>query len=122
MNDWIAASACVAELGGAYPHIPNEPFLSEQILTAPPPLLRLGVDGEREMTFTDRLDESNYVIWDEHTSATGKMLDAHHTEVHVLPRAVTNPPLPPARILAEAPEPPTKVAPEPNSPLGVSRQ
>ena len=114
---WISASACVAELGGAYPHIPNEPSLSAVITTAPSPFLRLGLHGDREVLFADRIDSAHYVIWDEQVSKTGKMLKAHREQFTVAPRPVTNPPVPSAVLKASAPEPPSRITPYPPGPI-----
>ncbi len=122
VKGWIAASACIAELGGAYPHVPNEPFLSEDIITAPPPQLRLMLDGEREITFTDRVNQSQYVVWTEHVSNHGRMLDAQRDPVRIVPRPVTNPPVPKPRVLRNVPEPKSRVTPEPPSPLSGDKQ
>jgi hypothetical protein len=121
-RDWIATSACIAELGGAYPHIPNEPSLDDIITTAPPPRLALRLDGKRDVIFTDRIDDTHYVVWDEYIAASGKMLSAHRSEVHVLPRPVTNPPVPQARLLPAPAMPPVKITPPPPSPLAGSHQ
>ena len=120
--DWIAATACIAEIGGAYPHIPNEPYLSDAIMIAPPPLIRLLVDGQRRITFTDRIDDTHYVIWDEHISRHGRMLDAQHEEVSVKPRPLTNPPLPPIHALAAPAQPSVHIKPPPPSPFSGARQ
>ncbi len=122
VQGWIPASACIAELAGAYPHVPNEPYLSEDILTAPPPLLRLLRNGERKMVFTDRVDDGHYVVWDEHVSNHGRMLGAEHEVVRVMPRPVTNPPIPRTRFLVDLPEPKTRITPAPPSPLSGEKQ
>ncbi len=119
---WIAASGCIAQLGGASPDIPNETFLSEDILTAPTPLLRLKVNGQREITFTDRVDEAHYVVWNEHVSRTGKLLGTAHKESTIVPRPVTNPPVPASRLIANIPQPPVRRMPPPPSPLSGSKQ
>jgi hypothetical protein len=119
---WISASACIAELGGAYPHIPNEPSLSSIITTAPSPFLRLGLHGDREVLFTDRIDGEHYVIWDEQVSKTGKMLKAHRKQFTAAPRPVTNPPVPATVFKASAPEPPEKVTPYPLGPVPTEIQ
>lgn len=116
-SGWIAASACIAETGGAYPHIPNEPSLSSEITIAPSPLLRLGLHGEREVLFTDRIDTTHYVVWDERVSNTGKMIGAHRDQVTVHPYAVTNPPVPAPSVTSNIPEPPSKITPYPPSPV-----
>ncbi len=121
-KSWIAASACIAEVGGAYPHIANEPFLTEDILTAPPPLLRLLRNGERKVTFTDRVDDKHYVVWDEHVSEHGRMLDADHKTERIVVRPVTNPPTPKSHMLADLPEPKTRIQPPPPSPLSGEKQ
>ncbi len=122
VQDWIATSACIAEMGGAYPHIPNEPYLSEDIITAPPPLIRLLISGDRKITFTDRVDDTHYVVWDEHVSNHGRMLDAQHEHVTIVPRPVTNPPVPQPRLIANIPQPPIRVTPDPPSPLSGNKQ
>ncbi len=122
VKGWIAASACIAEIGGAYPHIPNETFLSEDILTAPTPLIRLLLNGERKVTFTDRIDEKHYVVWDQHVSNHGRMLDAQHETVRIVARPVTNPPAPKPRMIANIPEPKTRITPEPPSPISGNKQ
>ncbi len=122
VQSWIAASACVAEVEGASPSIPNEPFLSEDILTAPPPLLRLLLNGERKIVFTDRIGENRYAIWDEHVSHVGRMLDTEHEVLKIEARPVTNPPVPPTHMIANLPEPPSHVGPEPPSPLAGTKQ
>lgn len=122
VRDWIATSACIAEIGGAYPHIPNEPYLSSVITVAPAPQIELRLNGERRITFTDRVDEAHYVIWNENIAAHGRMQDAHRQQVHVIPRPVTNPPLPPTRMMADAPLPPTRTTPPPPSPLSGDKQ
>jgi hypothetical protein len=119
---WISASACVAELGGAYPHIPNEPSLSSAITIAPSPFLRLGLHGEREVLFTDRIDASHYVVWDEQVSKTGKMLKAHREQFTAASRPVTNPPVPASVFKASAPEPPTRIKPYPPGPVPTEVQ
>ncbi len=119
---WIAASACIAELAGAYPHIPNEPYLSEDIVTAPAPQLRLGLDGGRESIFADRVDETHLIVWDEAISNHGKVLSAGHDVVKLAPRPVTNPPEPHTRMLVDLPEPKGRIMPEPPSPLAGSKQ
>lgn len=119
---WIAASACIAELAGAYPHIPNEPYLSEDIVTAPAPQLRLGLDGGRESIFADRLDETHLVVWDEKVSNHGKVLSARHDVTKLAPRPVTNPPEPQTHMLVDLPEPKGRVTPEPPSPIAGSKQ
>lgn len=121
-QDWIATSACIAEIGDAYPHIPNEPYLSEAITTAPPPQIRLMLDGERRVIFTDRIDDSHYVVWNEHISRQGKMLDAQHDQVRIIPRPITNPPVPQPRLLSNLKQPRVKIAPEPPSPIAGTRQ
>ncbi len=95
VQGWIAASACIAEMAGAYPHIPNEPFLSEDIITAPSPLIRLKLDGSRETLFTDRIDEKHYVVWNERISNHGRMLAARHERVAGGGRPGGPPPPPP---------------------------
>ncbi len=122
VQGWIAASACIAEMAGAYPHIPNEPFLSEDIVTAPPPLIHLKLDGSRETLFTDRVDEKHYVVWNESVSNHGRMLAAHHEVVPIVQRPVTNPPTPKPRMLTDIPEARTRIGPEPPSPLAGSKQ
>ncbi len=122
VKGWVAASACIAEMGGAYPHIPNEPFLSEALLTAPTPYIRLLLNGERKVTFTDRVDSKYYVVWNEHVSNHGRMLDAAHETVRIVPRPVTNPPVPQPRMLVNLPKPPSKLTPEPPSPLSGTKQ
>jgi hypothetical protein len=117
LSSWIAASACVAELGGAYPHIPDEPSLSRGITTAPGPYLRLGLSGDREVLFTDRIDRSHYVTWDEQVSKSGRMLRAHREQFTVRLRPVTNPPLPKTVFKATAPAPPTKLTAYPPGPV-----
>jgi hypothetical protein len=119
-SGWIAASACIAEMGGAYPHIPNEASLSSEITIAPSPLLRLGLHGEREVSFTDRIDKTHYVVWDEQISNAGKMIRAHRDQVTVHPYAVTNPPVPAPVVLGTIPEPLTKITPYPPSPASSS--
>ncbi len=119
---WIATSDCIAELGGATPDIPNETYLSEDILTAPGPELKLLVNGEREMTFTDRVDPGHYVIWDERVRRNGKLRDAKHTEFTIVPRPVTNPPVPVPTLIANIPQPPTRITPPPPSPLSGDKQ
>ncbi len=119
---WIAASACIAELAGAYPHIPNEPYLSEDIVTAPAPQLRLGLDGGRESTFADRVDETHLVVWDEKVSNHGNVQSARHDVTKLTPRPVTNPPEPKAHMLVDLPEPQGRITPEPPSPLAGSKQ
>ncbi len=119
---WIAVSDCVAQVGGATPQIPNEPFLSEDILTAPTPLLKLRVDGEHDVIFTDRLDDSRYVVWEEHVSRTGKLLETKHEQVAIVARPVTNPPVPQPITITNIPQPPTRISPEPPSPLSGSKQ
>ena len=119
---WIAASACIAQLGGAAPAIPNETFLSEDILTAPTPLLRLPVNGEREITFTDRIDDAHYVVWNEHVSRTGKLLDTQHEQTTIVARPVINPPTPAAHLIANVPQPPVRMMPPPPSPLSGNKQ
>ena len=116
-KSWIATSDCIAELGGATPDIPNEPYLSEDILTAPDPELKLLVKGERESTFTDRIDQNHYVIWDERVSRKGKLVQTKHTEYKIVPRPITNPPVPVPRLIANIPQPPTRITPPPPSPL-----
>ena len=122
VQPWIATSACIAELGGAYPHIPNEPYLNEAILTAPPPTLGLGLNGERHMIFTDRVSDNQYVVWTEQVSRTGRMLGAQHEAVKIIPRPVTNPPVPVPRMIANIPQPPMKIMPEPPSPVTGDKQ
>ena len=122
VQGWIAASACIAQISGAFPQIPNEPFLSEEITTAPPPLLRLQLTGEREMVFTDRVNDDHYVVWDEHVSRRGRMRDSHHEQVKIVPRPVTNPPVPQPRMIADIPQPPVRTTPEPPSPLSGDKQ
>ncbi len=122
VQGWIAASACIAEMAGAYPHIPNEPFLSEDIVTAPSPLIHLKLDGSRETLFTDRVDEKHYVIWNESVSNHGRMLAARHDVVAIVQRPVTNPPVPRTRVLTSIPEPKTHIGPEPPSPLAGLKQ
>ncbi len=121
-KDWIAASACIAEVGGAYPHIANEPFLTEDILTAPPPLIRLLRNGDRKITFTDRVDDRHYVVWDEHVSNHGRMLDGEHKAEKIKLRPVTNPPTPKSHMLAEVPQPKSHILPPPPSPLSGEKQ
>ena len=122
VQDWIAASACIAETAGAQPQIPNEPFLDEEITTAPEPTLRLMLSGERQVVFTDRLDDAHYVIWHEHVSRKGQMLDARYEPIVVAPRPVTNPPVPPTHAINNIPQPPRHVTPEPPSPLAGVKQ
>ncbi len=122
VQGWIAASACIAQINGASPQIPNEPFLSEDITTAPPPLLILLLTGEREMVFTDRVSDERYVVWDEHVSRRGRMLDSHHEQVKIVPRPVTNPPVPQPVTIADIPQPPVHITPEPPSPLSGEKQ
>ncbi len=121
-NEWIAASDCIAALGGATPDIPNEPFLSEDILTAPGPELKLLVNGERGVVFTDRVDPDHYVIWTERVSQKGVLRDAKHMEVKIVPRPVTNPPVPQPRLIANIPQPPVRMTPPPPSPLSGDKQ
>jgi hypothetical protein len=121
-KDWIATSACIAEMGGAYPHIPNEPYLSEIITTAPAPQIELLLDGQRQLTFTDRIDETHYVIWNEHISAHGRMEDAQRQEVLALPRPVTNPPVPEPHMIPDPPQPRSRITPPPPSPLSGEKQ
>ncbi len=119
---WIATSDCIAELGGATPDIPNETFLSEDILTAPVPELKLLVNSEREVTFTDRIDQDHYVVWDERVSRKGSLQKIKHTEVRIVPRPVTNPPVPAPRLIANIPQPPIRMTPPPPSPLSGDKQ
>ncbi len=116
LGGWLAAGACIAEMGGAYPHIPNEPSLGHPITTAPGPYLRLGLHGEREVRFTDRVDARHYVVWDEQVAKSGKMLAAHRKQVTVASRPVTNPPVPAAKFTASIKQPPSRVKPYPPSP------
>lgn len=122
VGGWFAASACIAELAGAYPHIPNEPYLSEDIVTAPAPQIRLGLDGGREAVFADRVDEKHYIIWDERISNHGKVQAARHDVKTIAQRPVTNPPEPHTHMLVDLPEPKGRITPEPPSPLAGSKQ
>ncbi len=121
-GDWIAASACVAATQGASPSIPNEPFLSEEIMTAPPPLLRLMLNGQRKVVMTDRVSDTRYAVWDEHVSRRGRMVSTAHQAQKIVPRPVTNPPEPVPRTIAALPEPPSHTGPEPPSPLSGKKQ
>ncbi len=125
VQDWIATSACIATMGGASPSIPNEPYLTagnNNTISAPPPLIRLLRNGERKVTFTDRVDEGHFDIWDEHVSHRGKMLDAERQERQVRELAVTNPPVPPVHRRDNIPQPPSHITPEPPSPLSGDKQ
>jgi hypothetical protein len=119
LGGWIAASACIAELGGAYPHIPDEPSLSRAITTAPAPYLRLGLHGNREVWFTDRVDAKHYVVWDEQVTKTGKMLKAHRRQFTTIDHPATNPPLPKTKFEASIPQPPSRVKPYPPGPTSA---
>ncbi len=119
---WISTSACLAAFSGASPSIPNEPYLSEDIITAPSPQLRLLLNGDRKMVFTDRVSDSRYVIWDEHISRRGRMLEAKNTTMRITPYPVTNPPIPVTRIITNIPEPPVRTGPIPPSPISGRKQ
>jgi len=119
---WISTSACLAVFSGASPSIPNEPYLSEDILTAPSPQLRLLLNGDRKMVFTDRVSDSRYVIWDEHVSRRGQMLEAKNATMRIVPRPVTNPPVSVSRIITNIPEPPVHTSPTPPSPIAGGKQ
>jgi hypothetical protein len=113
--DWVATSACVAEMAGAYPHIPSDPSLDrfdtdqDRITTAPSPLLRLLVNGDRKVTFPDREDIDHYSVWEEATAHTGRFLEATHKRYSSPALAVTTPPEP-APLPATAPPDPPKLA------------
>ena len=119
---WIPASACIAEMGGAYPHIPNEPYLSETITVAPPPMVELLLNGERKITFTDQINDSYYSVWGEHIGSRGRMLDANHKVIKIIPRPVTNPPVPQPRLIADVPQPPSRITPPAPSPISGDKQ
>ncbi len=121
-GDWIAASACVTAFQGADPSIPNEPYLSEEITTAPVPLLRLMLNGERKVVLTDRSSESRYAVWDERVSRRGRMLSTAHQSHKIMPRPITNPPEPVAHTIENLPQPPSHIGPEPPSPLAGRKQ
>lgn len=120
--DWIAASACIAEMGGGYPHIPSAPYLTDAIMTAPTPEIRLMLDGQRRVIFTDRTDDSHYVVWQEHVSNHGRMLDGQHQIVRIVPRPILNPPGPPSHAEATPALPPVHIKPPPPSPLSGQAQ
>ncbi len=124
VKGWIPVSACVAEMQGSIVHIPNEPFLSEDIITAPPPLLRLLLNGEHKVVFTDRFEGNpyDYTVWDEHVSRSGKLVSTQHDRVKIVPRPVTNPPEPQPRMIADIPQPPVHIRPAPPSPLSGQKQ
>ncbi len=122
LQPWMAASACVAAVGGATPNIPNEPYLSDETLTAPAPTLMLGLKGTREIVFTDREDEGHYSVWTEHVTAKGRVEDAEREAYTIKPRPVQDPPVPVAHMLANIPQPPSRITPEPPSPLSGEKQ
>ncbi len=122
VQDWIAASACLAELAGAHPRIPNEPFLNEEVLLAPEPTLRLMLSGERKVVFADRVSDSEYVIWNQHVARGGRLVKAEYEPVRIVPRPITNPPVPASQRIANIPQPPSHVGPEPPSPLLGTKQ
>ncbi len=119
---WISTSACLAAFSGASPSIPNEPYLSEDIFTAPSPQLRLLLNGDRKVVFTDRVSDSRFVIWDEHVSRRGRILETKNTTMRIVPRPVTNPPVPATRIITNIPEPPVRIGPIPPSPIAGTKQ
>ena len=123
VKGWIPASACIAEIDGAMPRIPNEPFLSEAIITAPAPSIRLMLNGQRKVIFTDySAGSDHYIVWNEHVSRRGRLLQTRHNQVKVVARPVTNPPTPQPRMIADVPQPPTRIRPEPPSPLSGEKQ
>ncbi len=124
VKGWIPVAACLAEMQGTIAHIPNEPFLSEEIITAPPPLLRLLLNGEHKVVFTDHFagNPNSYLVWDEHVSRRGRLLKAQYEQVKIVPRPVTTPPTPQPRMIADIPQPPTVIKPEPPSPLSGEKQ
>ncbi|RRA47283.1 hypothetical protein [Acidipila sp. EB88] len=119
---WMAASACAAAVQGATPNIPNEPYLSEAVLTAPPPMVDLGLDGKRWLTFTDQVNDRLYVVWHEEVSNTGKLRKIEHEQNVIVARPITNPPVPVATYLADVPQPPSRMMPDPPSPVLGSQQ
>lgn len=119
---WISTSACLAAFSGASPSIPNESYLSEDIITSPSPQLRLLLNGDRRMVFTDRVSDSRYIIWNEHVSRHGRMLEAKNTTMRIVPRPVTNPPVPATRIIMNIPEAPIHIGPIPPSPISGTKQ
>ncbi len=121
-HGWISTSACLAAFSGASPSIPNEPYLSEDIITAPSPQLHLLLNGDRKMVFADRVNDTRYVIWDEHVSRRGRMLEAKNVTMRIVPRPVTNPPVPSTRIITNIPEPPVHTGPIPPSPITGTKQ
>ena len=121
-GDWIATSACLAELGGATVQIPDQPDLGENIVTAPSPMLKLKLDGSREVIFSDRVDEGRYVIWDATVSPRGSMKGAEQQAVAIKPLAILNPPVPQPRLLSDIPDPPMHITPAPPSPISGDHQ
>jgi hypothetical protein len=122
IEGWIAVSACIAELGGAAPRIPDEPDLGQNIVTAPSPMLKLHLDGSREVIFTDRVDEGRYVIWDASIRPHGQMAGAEKLVLPVLPLVIQNPPVPQPHLMANLPDPPMHIIPPPPSPISGDHQ
>ncbi len=122
IEGWIAASACLAELEGAAPRIPDEPDLGQNLITAPSPLLKLHLDGSREVIFTDRVDEGHYVIWDANVRPHGQIAGAQKLLLPVVPVTIENPPVPQPHLIANIPDPPMHITPPPPSPISSDHQ
>jgi hypothetical protein len=121
-EDWLATSACIASLGGAQPEIPVWAELDDQAATAPGPLLRLLLDGERKVIFSDQQADNRVSVWNEWISRKGKLTRAEQQTSTFKPEPITNPPVAAPRTISNIPDPPEKILPAPPSPLSGEHQ
>ena len=121
-RDWLATAACLAEVAGAYPHIPDQVAFAEDPLLAPPPRIELRLDGGRNVTLADRVDQTHYTVWTEHVSATGRVGESSKSDERIVANTPTNPPLPPVQTLGPPAEPHWITMPPPPNPLSNQQQ
>lgn len=103
---WMQLSLCYAEMTGSGMQVPNEAALDIYMIKAPPPTLRMAVNGkDHDVRFTDPISPTKFRLWDINYNSAGKITDVNNA-VHSYGEPV----------VTTAPEPTPKLIPPPAVP------
>jgi hypothetical protein len=109
---WILLSICFAEMTGARPQVPNDPSLDIRMIKAPPPILRISINGkDHEVRFTDPISPKEYRLWEISYNGAGQI-----TSVNDDVQSFGEP------VVRTAPEPTPKLITPPPAPVPVQPQ
>ncbi len=110
---WLQLAMCYAEIVGAEPQVPNRENAEPALVRAPAPNLRISEEHHtREVTFADRNNPAQYMVWTVLMNDKGRVTAATASTFADYRVHIVNPEAPPEKPLPAATNPPLPSPPQ----------